>query len=82
VTDELPDSDVHSFIIKLWLEESSEETGSITWHGYITHVPSGQRRYLKDLDGIIAFVAPYLEAVGVKGGMRRRVKRWLKRAKP
>jgi hypothetical protein len=77
----LPDSEVHSFIIKLWLEQSSEEDGSVTWHGYITHVPSGSRRYLKDLDGIIAFVTPYLKPVGVKDGMRHRVSRWLKRSK-
>lgn len=72
---------MHSFIIKLWLEQTSEEDGPVTWHGYITHVPSGRRRYLKDLDGIKAFVTPYFEAVGVKDGMRHRVKRWLKRSK-
>ena len=72
---------MHSFIIKLWLEQSSEESGPVTWHGYITHVPSGKRRYLKDLNAIVAFVTPYLDAMGVKVGVRRRVRRWLKRQK-
>jgi len=69
---------VHSFIIKLRLEKAVCEAGPTTWHGYITHVPSGQRSYLRDLDGIAAFITPYLEAEGVKSGLRRRVWRRVK----
>ncbi len=54
-----PDS--HSFIIKIWLEETDEESGQPIWRGHITHVPGGERRYLKDLDGVPAFIEPYLE---------------------
>ena len=60
------ESNTHSFIVKVWLEETAEEAGQATWRGHITHVPSGERRYLQDLDKIAAFIAPYLEEMGVK----------------
>jgi hypothetical protein len=68
----------HPFIVKIWLEETAEEAGAALWHGYITHVPSGKRRPLKDLDDIGTFVAPYLEEMGVRLDIRWRVRRWLK----
>jgi hypothetical protein len=64
------ESNIHSFIIKIWLEETAEEVGQAIWRGHITHVPSGERRYLQDLDSIAAFIAPYLEAIGAKIGNR------------
>jgi hypothetical protein len=73
---------VYSFIIKLRLEKTLYESGPTTWHGYITHVPSGRRSYLNDLDGIAAFITPYLEAEGVKTGLRRRMWRRVKGLKP
>ena len=67
-----------SFIIKIWLEETAEEAGRATWRGHITHVPSGQRQYIQDLDRISAFVAPYLEAMGVELGVLWRVRKRVK----
>jgi len=78
---ELSEINTHSFIVKLWLEETNEETGRITWRGHITHVASGDRRYLKNLDEIAEFIAPYLESMGVRMGIRQRVKQWLNRQK-
>lgn len=60
----------HSFIVKVWLEETAAEAGRATWRGHITHVPSGERRYLKDLDDITSFIVPYLESMGVEFGKR------------
>jgi hypothetical protein len=56
----------HSFIVKVWLEDTADETGQATWRGHITHVPSGERRYLKDLREMTAFVGTYLEDLGVE----------------
>ncbi|MFQ5856217.1 MAG: hypothetical protein ACE5LU_11295 [Anaerolineae bacterium] len=78
---DLLESNTHSFIVKIWLEETVEEAGQATWRGHITHVPSGDRRYLKDLDDISNFVVPYLDRMGVKLDMRWRVRQWLKRWK-
>src|SRR6185437_10611936 len=47
---------VHSFIVKVWLEEEATKSSDTIWHGHITHVPSGERRYLKNLDEIALFI--------------------------
>ncbi len=60
------ESAIQSFIVKIWLEGMAEETGHVVWRGHITHVPSGRRRYLTQLDGILLFIAPYLESLGVE----------------
>jgi hypothetical protein len=77
---------VHSFIIKLWLEQAPEDgADSVTWHGHITHVPGGERAYLKDLDAATAFMTAYLEAYGVRfsasGRLARRLRRLLDSAR-
>jgi hypothetical protein len=56
----------HPFIVRIWLEESAEEADRATWRGYVTHVPSGERRYIHALDEIVAFIAPYVESMGVR----------------
>ena len=58
----------HSFIVKVWLEETIEQSGQAKWRGYITHVPSGRRQYLESLDGVADFITGYLESMGVKLG--------------
>jgi hypothetical protein len=58
------ESDVQSFIVRVWLEETAEEAGWATWRGHITHVPSGERRYLRQLDDITTFIASYLDGIG------------------
>lgn len=69
---------MHSFIIKLRFEKVRGESGPTTWHGYITHVPGGEQSYLRDLDGVAAFITPYLEAGGVRLGLWWRASRWLR----
>ena len=59
------ETDTQVFVLRLWLEEAAEE-GQLTWRGHITHVFSGQRKYLKELGGIVDFIAPYLRGMGVK----------------
>lgn len=60
---------VHSFIVKVWLEEDAAKDSGTIWHGHITHVPSGERRYLKNLGEITAFIEPYLKAMGIQFGL-------------
>lgn len=71
--------DAHSFIVKIWLEETAEEAGTARWRGHITHVPSGQRRYLKDLRDVCLFIIPYLEEMKVHLGFSWKVRQWLDR---
>jgi hypothetical protein len=78
---DLLESSTHSFIIKVWLEGGATDGGRAGWHGHITHVPGGQRRYLKDLSEITAFIKPFLNETGFKPGLRFRVRRWIDRWK-
>ena len=58
--------DTQSFVVKVWLEETVEEAGRAKWRGHVTHVASGERRYLESLTGVATFIRPYLERWGVK----------------
>jgi len=60
------EADTHSFIVKIWREEIDEATEVAIWRGHVTHVPSGERRYLQDLDDLVTFIIPYLEKMEVK----------------
>jgi len=71
------ESSTHSFILKIWLEQTAQDVRSVIWRGHITHVPGGERRYVQDLDGILLFIVPYLEEMGVGPGRRWRIRRWL-----
>ena len=70
---DLPESKVHSFIVKLWLEG---ETNLLAWHGHITHVPTGARRYFKKLSDITHFIGEYLDG-SAQPDLKTRMKGWL-----
>lgn len=74
----LTESDVQSFIVKLWLEPTEGDQPRLS-HGYVTHVASGERRYFKNVDGIAEFIVECLERAGVRPGLRRGATLWLKR---
>ena len=75
------EENTHSFIVKIWLEEITDETSDVLWRGYITHVSSGARLYLKELSDIIDFVQTYLESMGVRPSRRMKVCLWLRKRK-
>lgn len=68
-------SRTHSFLIRIWREADKD----FTWRGHITHVPSGEKQYFEDLEGISAFILPYLEMIDMNLSMYQRFKQWLKR---
>ena len=65
---DVQDTDRHAFVIRIWLEEQTEDE-QVVWRGHITHVMSGQRQYLHDLEAITAFIEPYLRAMGAGGSL-------------
>lgn len=69
---------LHSFIIKLWLEDVTGEENRLRWGGQIKHVPGGEYRHIRDLEEITDFIKPYLESMGVEVGSFARVRRWMK----
>ncbi len=52
------EENTHVFIVRVWREQREIEGAMPTWRGMIEYVPSGERRYLKDLDEIRGFIAP------------------------
>lgn len=66
------ESGTHSFIVKLWLDDADSV------RGHITHVPSGERQYLINLEHILTFIEPYLWRNDPARGRRRGASRWLK----
>jgi len=76
---DLVEPGTQSFVVKIWVEESAEDMSRGVWHGHITHIPSHQRRYLKDLSEIQDFIVPHLEEMGVKVSKRWRLRGWLQR---
>jgi hypothetical protein len=67
----------HWFIVRIWLEETAEETGKVRWRGHITHEPGGERQYLEDLDTLHRFIAPYTGNVERQRSLWARVRGWL-----
>jgi hypothetical protein len=72
--------ETHSFIVKIWLEETVAETGAARWRGSITHVGDEVRRYVSDLEEIEEFIAGYLKTLGVRLERKRRLWQWLSRS--
>jgi len=66
------DSNPQSFILKFWVETTTASEQEITWHGQITHVPSGARRSLKSTDDLLNFIQPYIEGIGIHFTRERR----------
>jgi hypothetical protein len=73
-------SDEHTqvFIVRIWREPREIEGAPPEWRGVIEHVGSGERRFLKELENISAFVAPHLQRMGIRV-RQPRLRRWLKR---
>ncbi len=72
------ESTSQSFIVKVWVEDAVETGACGVWHGHITHVQSGKRHYLKNLDEIRDFIAPHLEEMGVRFNTGWRIVHWFK----
>lgn len=54
------ETNIQSFIVKIWLGEENGEVRRRQWRGYITHVPSGRRKYLVKLRDVTNFMETYL----------------------
>jgi hypothetical protein len=72
----------HSFIVKIWVEETLNEADRTRWRGHVTHVPSGKRRYFEDLSEITTIIRPYLAAMGVRQDWRQDLARWWRKLVP
>ncbi len=69
----------HSFVLKVWLETRGRAAQPAQWRGYITHVPTGERRYVQELSDIVMAIIPYLAAMDVHLSQCTRLWWWLYR---
>lgn len=74
--DELVEAQLHSFIVKLWLEDATDDTDGTAWRGQIKHVPSGEHRHIKSFDEITDFIRPYVKSKGAGPGARGWLSGW------
>jgi hypothetical protein len=81
ISDNEIESDVHSFVIKIWLDDKNIRRGTITWRGHITHVADARRQYVQRLVNIVTFILPYLQEMGVQVSMSWRFIQWISRSK-
>ena len=71
-----PDKETHAFVLRFWREPRTLKGSEPIWRGVIEHVPSGQRRYEKDLNELMLFVIYHLQKIGVVLSWRRRLRVW------
>ena len=57
------DIELHSFIVRIWLEETQSNPQLKIWRGHITYVNHGDRHYFNDINEIPGFIAPHLREV-------------------
>ena len=76
------EANTHVFIVRVWLEPRDNKVATPEWRGVIEHVPNGKRRYFKDAALITDFIEPYLEQMGIRVSLSRRLRRWVKKIVP
>lgn len=60
------DLTIHSFVIRIWIEEIDTDTRRALWRGHITHTESMRREHFERLDGIAPFIERCLRPAGGK----------------
>lgn len=71
------EDNTHAFIVRVWLEPREIDGATPEWRGVIEHVPSGERRYLKDLSEAEMFIAACLKVICPERSKNKRSRHWL-----
>lgn len=50
----------HTFLLRVWIEETMDEGGRLTWRGHITHLPDERRRHVETFGQIVQFIRQHL----------------------
>jgi hypothetical protein len=62
INDTDSEANIHSFIVRIWIEESVSEAREAIWRGHITPIPNGKRHYFFDVNEIPALIRTHLKA--------------------
>ncbi len=65
------------FIVRIWREARESEGDPPEWRGSIEHVKTGERRYVKQLDEVVGFIAGYWRDETRISARRLRLTQWL-----
>ncbi len=57
------EAEAHSFVIRLWQENRDNPQETAVWRGWVDHVQSGRRHYLKEIDFIQNIISGYVSDV-------------------
>lgn len=60
---DMPGDDLHSFIVRIWLEERATKSSPPRWRGSLIHVLSGRRMYFDRLESLPQLIRPYVESM-------------------
>jgi hypothetical protein len=52
----MPGSINHSFVVRIWIEPREYPKAPVEWRGMIQDVISGQSKYFRELDEMVAFI--------------------------
>lgn len=64
------EQDTHHFIVKIWIEAAPVGDTPATWRGHVTHVASGERRYVASLADIGRYLGSYLTKMGIENAFK------------
>jgi hypothetical protein len=67
----------HSFVVKIWARDVEAPSSERAWRGRVTHVGSGERRYVQHLLEIPAFLLKYVRRMGGRVDLQNRLCLWL-----
>jgi hypothetical protein len=54
------ESEYHSFVLRLWVEEPATRKAPALWRGHITNLLDRQRRYVQTCQEIQDFISGYV----------------------
>ncbi len=58
------------FIVRVWCERGDADSALVEWRGSVEHVQSGQRVFFRHLEGVLDFMKPHLEGIGIDAQQR------------
>jgi hypothetical protein len=55
-----------AFIVRVWCESGEHPGGEVrAWRGSAEHVASGERVFFSELEAVLVFMKPHLQALGI-----------------
>lgn len=54
-------ANIHSFVVRLWLEKLANGDCLTVWRGHITHIPGGERSFITDISSVPDLIQPFLQ---------------------